>query len=75
MTMPDILETIADCLLADHMALMAENAELRHKADKLNEAMLMLARLRSASTCPNTLSECDAILSAWFGEVRPHADN
>lgn len=33
--MPDIVETIADCLLEDHMALMQENAALRHRAYNL----------------------------------------
>ena len=31
--MTDIVENIADCLLEDHMELMKENADLRHKLD------------------------------------------
>ena len=73
----DMTDAIADCLLEDHMALMTENAELRHKADRLNDAMLMLAKLRDEKNYPkggyssDVTSEWDTILDSWFGEVRP----
>ena len=73
----DMTDAIADCLLEDHMALMTENAELRHKVDNLNAAMLMLAKLRDEKYYPNggyssaVQAEWDAMLDEWFGEVRP----
>ena len=42
--MTDMVEAIADCLLEDHMALMTENADLRHKLDR---AIQMLEKLRN----------------------------
>ena len=73
----DMTDAIADGLLEDHMALMTENAELRHKADRLNAAMLMLAKLRDEKYYPkggyssDVQAEWGAMLDAWFGEVRP----
>lgn len=73
----DMTDAIADCLLEDHMALMNENAELRYKADKLNAAMLMLAKLRDERYYPkggyssDVQTEWDTMLDSWFGEVRP----
>jgi hypothetical protein len=74
---PDMVDAIADKLLEDHMSLMAENEKLRGKADKLNEAMLMLAKLRDekyyqkGSYSSDVQAEWDALLNSWFGEVRP----
>lgn len=57
--------------------MMAENIELRHKADKLNTAMLMLAKLRDSAHYPkggyssDIQTEWDAMLNQWFGEARP----
>jgi len=76
-TKTNMHEAIADCLIEDHIVLMTENAELRHKADKLNTAMLMLAKLRDEQFYPkggyssDVQTEWDALLDAWFGEVRP----
>lgn len=73
----DMIDAIAYRLLEYHMALMAENMELRHKADKLNTAMLMLAKLRDSAHYPKGVyssdiqTEWDAMLNQWFGEVRP----
>ena len=74
---PDMVDDLADCLLEDHMALMTENVALRHKADKLNAAMLMLAKLRDEKNYPkggysnDVQTEWDTMLNSWFGEVRP----
>ena len=74
---PDMVDEIADCLLEDHMALMTENAELRHKADKLNTAMYLLAKLRDEKYYPkggyssDIGEEWTAMLDSYYGEVRP----
>lgn len=47
------------------------------QAPTLNEAMLMLAKLRDSDYYPkggyssDVQAEWDAMLNAWFGEVRP----
>lgn len=70
----DMAEAIADCLLKNHMELMAENTELRNK---LNAAMLLLAKLNDKKFYPkggyssDIREEWDAMLESWFGEVRP----
>ena len=75
--MADMVEQIADTLLDDHMALMTENAALRHKADGYNDAMYFLAKLRDKAFFPSgeygqeILAELDTMLNAHFGEVRP----
>lgn len=74
---PDMVDAIATYLLDDHIALMTENVELRHKSDKLKAAMLMLAKLRDNAHYPkggyssDINAEWDAMLNSWFGEVRP----
>lgn len=73
----DMTDAIASCLLEDHMVLMAENEELRNKADKLIATMLLLAKLRDEKYYPkggyssDITAEWDEILKSWFGEVRP----
>ena len=60
-----MIDEIADCLLEDHMALITENAALRHKADS---AMRMLAKLRDEKNYPkggyasDITAEWDALL-------------
>jgi hypothetical protein len=74
-TTTDMTEAIADCLLEDHMTLMTENADLRHKADS---AMHLLAKLRDEKNYPkggysNGLQvEWDAALDSYYGDVRPY---
>ena len=74
---PDMISAIADCLIADHVALMEENQRLRENTVLLNEVMLFLAKIRSVEYYPtggyssDITAEWDSFLKAHFGEVLP----